>query len=165
MQPPSSSVQQGSLSPQDDPLQRYSDNPVLNTLDDEHDQEHVSLLRSPEEVYQAGDPTSDYSGTRQTPAGAPSVLAITLGASLLVLLLDLIAYMPAMSKYALFEQLICRKHYGSSWPPPADGWGCMASEVQHELELVTWWKATLDMVPGTIPSAPVTVFRPARLCH
>lgn len=172
MQTPYSSVQQGSsggaASPQDDSPQRYSDNREPNDFgddDNEQDREHASLLHSPE-VSHAGDPASDYyGGTRQTPAGAPSVLAITLGASLLVLLLELIAYMPTASRLSIFTEIICRKHYGASWPPPADGWGCMASEVQDELELVTGWKATFDLIPGMMDAVPVTMFRPVRRCR
>lgn len=170
MQTPYSSVQQGSSGgaayPQDDSPQRYSDNREPNDFDDdeEQDQEHASLLRSLEASH-AGDPASDYyGGTRQTPAGAPSVLAITLGASLLVLLLDLIAYVPTASRLSIFNEIICRKHYGASWPPPADGWGCMASEVQDELELVTGWKATFDLIPGMMP-VPAIMFRPVCRCR
>jgi hypothetical protein len=166
MQTPYSSIQQGSsgraASPHNDSPERHSDNRAPNDLDDdEHDQEQASLLRSPEASH-AGDPASDYhSGTRQTP---PSALAITLAAGLLVLLQHVIAYVPVTSRYVLFKEVICRKHYGSLWPPPADGWGCLAGEVQDELELVSGWKTTLDMVPGMMPSVRVTVFRPAHRC-
>lgn len=131
------------------------------------DAERVSLLRpglskrpSPA-TYAAGD--EDGRDPRRTLPGAPSVLAITIAASALILILDVVASVPTAPRMVIFEDIICRNHYASL----QDGGGggavdCKIEPVQSELAIINGWKETFDTIPGTCgivlhPAMPLPV--------
>ncbi|KAH6623941.1 MFS multidrug transporter [Chaetomium tenue] len=121
------------------------------------DPERVSLLRSSERSsparYSAEDEDDDLH--RRALPGAPSVLAITIAASALILILDVVASVPTAPRMVVFEGIICRNHYASL----QDGGGggpidCKIEPVQSELAIINGWKETFDTIPGLIVSVP-----------
>jgi hypothetical protein len=79
------------------------------------------------------------------PSGVPTAFTITLVISLLTLVVEVVDRAPMASRMVIFEDIICRNHYGL-WE---GGLGdCKIQPVQNELALVTGWKETFDNIPG-----------------
>lgn len=128
------------------------------------DPEQVSLLRSSEESSSStslrysgdnrdGDRDDGDARTRQPMplTGRPSVLAITLAASALILTLDVVASVPTAPRMVIFEDIICRNYYASARDGGAGDGGignCKIEPVQSELALINGWKETFDTIPG-----------------
>lgn len=126
-------------SPQRGPLYR---DPV-----DGQDSERDSLLRS------SGESSSSYSGNggdiRRILPGTPSVFAITIAASALILTLDVVASVPTAPRMVIFEDIICRNHYALSRDGDGEAMDCKIEPVQSELAQINGWKETFDTIPGT----------------
>jgi hypothetical protein len=78
------------------------------------------------------------------------VLAITIAASALILILDVVASVPTVPRMVIFEDIICRNHY-ASLRDGGDGGAvdCKIEPVQSELAIINGWKETFDSIPGT----------------
>ncbi|EGX93797.1 MFS multidrug transporter, putative [Cordyceps militaris CM01] len=87
------------------------------------------------------------------PRAAPTHLTVTLAASALILILDVVASVPMTPRLVIFEQIICRTHYRAWGRDDAMG-DCKVAPVQAELALVNGWKETFDTVPGILVSIP-----------
>ncbi|ATY60309.1 MFS multidrug [Cordyceps militaris] len=87
------------------------------------------------------------------PRAAPTHLTVTLAASALILILDVVASVPMTPRLVIFEQIICRTYYRAWGRDDAMG-DCKVAPVQAELALVNGWKETFDTVPGILVSIP-----------
>jgi hypothetical protein len=85
----------------------------------------------------------------------PSISSVTVVAvSLLILVVDMVAIAPTAPRMVIFENIICRNHYGA-WQ--AGGVGlldCKVAAVQSELALIDGWRTTFDTIPGLLVSTP-----------
>lgn len=145
-------------SPQGGPPYLHSDRRPSDDRDsacDGQDAERVSLLRSSDEsspARYAGDDEDDNS--RHTLPGTPSVLAITVAASALILILDVVASVPTAPRMVIFEDIICRNYYASLQDGGGGTVDCKIEPVQSELALINGWKETFDTIPGACRTVP-----------
>lgn len=134
--------------PLGEPLHNFSDRRTSDdgALDDGQDPERVLLLRS------SGASSSSDAGegedARRTLPGTPSVLAITVAASILILILDIVGAVPTAPRMVIFEDIICRNHYASSRDGADHVIDCKIEPVQSELARINGWKETFDTIPG-----------------
>ena len=127
------------LGTQDRPQRAY---PVEE--DDGQDAEHSPLLRMPDQASEEESSPSAY----HRPGASPTVFTVTLAASIIILVLDVVASVPMTPRLVMFEDIICRNYY-DAWGG-RDGRGdCKVEPVQAELAVVNGWKEMFDTIPGS----------------
>ncbi|KAK5996533.1 Efflux pump ustT [Cladobotryum mycophilum] len=114
---------------------------------DQEDPERVSLLSGSERTL-----TSDVEGSFRH-LRPPSVFAITIAASVLILIVDVVASVPMAPRMVIFEDIICRNYY-AAWQDDASMSDCKIEPVQSELAQINAWKETFDTIPGLLVSIP-----------
>ncbi|OAA43932.1 MFS multidrug transporter [Beauveria brongniartii RCEF 3172] len=88
---------------------------------------------------------------------SPTVFNVTVAASVIILISDVVASVPMTPRLVIFEDIICRNYY--------DAWGgggsgdsrmgdCKVEPVQAELAVINGWKETFDTIPGVLVSIP-----------
>ena len=107
------------------------------------DPERIPFLRATEGPSSPGDDDESYRHTR-----SPSALSVTITATVLLFLTDIVALAPVAPQMVIFERIICRNYY-AEWQTGA-GWNnnCKIEPVQSELAIVNGWWGTFDSIPG-----------------
>ncbi|KAJ5503320.1 MFS multidrug transporter [Penicillium fimorum] len=82
-----------------------------------------------------------------------SAFSVTIAASLLILIIDVVASVPVAPRIVIFEEIICRNHY-AAWGADLRLSDCKITPVQNELALLNGWRETFDMIPGLLVSVP-----------
>lgn len=134
------------LGQDDRPQRAYS---VENEVaDEQQNAEHSPLLRGQDQASESEEEERVSLDAYSQPGASRNVLTVTIAASVLILILDVVASVPMTPRLVLFEEIICRNHY-STWGSNAEMDDCKVAPVQSELALINGWKETFDTIPGT----------------
>lgn len=80
-------------------------------------------------------------------------LGIVTTCILLIILLELGAYLATIPLNQVLEEIICR-NLEPHLPPDTDDPRCKDKAVQAELSIVRGWQSTLDFIPGLLTAVP-----------
>ncbi|TDZ21047.1 Efflux pump ustT [Colletotrichum orbiculare MAFF 240422] len=80
-------------------------------------------------------------------------LGIVTTCILLIILLELGAYLATIPLNQVLEEIICR-NLDPHLPPDTDEPRCKDKAVQAELSIVRGWQSTLDFIPGLLTAVP-----------
>ncbi|KAM3512401.1 hypothetical protein MY11210_003967 [Beauveria gryllotalpidicola] len=122
--------------------------------DDGQNAEESPLLRMPGQAASPSDEESGPDGAYSRPDASPTFFEVTIAASILILILDVIASVPMTPRLVVFEDIICRNYY-DAWGSDDSRMGdCKVEPVQAELAVINGWKETFDTIPGVLVSIP-----------
>ncbi|KAM3497389.1 hypothetical protein MY10362_009260 [Beauveria mimosiformis] len=139
--------------------------PVEDDDDDgrQYAEESPLLLRIPgQEASPPSDEESSPGAYPRRPGGGASltVFKVTVAASVIILISDVVATVPMTPRLVIFEDIICRNYYDAWGGGRGGGSGdsrmgdCKVEPVQAELAVINGWKETFDTIPGVLVSIP-----------
>ncbi|KAM3440157.1 hypothetical protein NHJ13734_003430 [Beauveria thailandica] len=135
--------------------------PVDQEDDGQEYAEESPLLRIPGQASpRPSDEESSRPGAYPRPGGghaSPTVFNVTVAASVIILICDVVASVPMTPRLVVFEDIICRNYY-NAWGGGGSGdsrmGDCKIEPVQAELAVINGWKETFDTIPGVLVSIP-----------
>ncbi|KAK8141533.1 hypothetical protein G3M48_010358, partial [Beauveria asiatica] len=122
--------------------------------------EESPLLRIPGQASpRPSDEESSRPGAYPRPGGghaSPTVFNVTVAASVIILICDVVASVPMTPRLVVFEDIICRNYYNAWGGGSGDSrmGDCKIEPVQAELAVINGWKETFDTIPGVLVSIP-----------
>ncbi|KAH8721147.1 Efflux pump ustT [Beauveria bassiana] len=122
--------------------------------DDGQYAEESPLLRTLAQTLPSDDDSSPSAYSR--PGGSlPTVFKVTVAASVIILISDVVASVPMTPRLVIFEDILCRNYY-DAWGGSGDSrmCDCKVEPVQAELAVINGWKETFDTIPGVLVSIP-----------
>lgn len=106
------------------------------------DPERIPFLRATE-CPSPSDEDESYQHTRP-----PNAFSITVTATVLVFIMDIVGTAPVASQMVIFEKIICRDYY-AEWQTDAGlSTACKIEPIQSELAMVSGWWGTFETIPG-----------------
>ena len=116
------------------------------------DPERIPFLRATEGPSLPSDEDESYQHTR-----SPNVISVTVTATALMFIMDLVTTATVAPQMMIFEKIICREYY-AEWQAGAGlSNACKIEPVQSELAMINGWWGTFETVPGGCCSSNLNV--------
>ncbi|KAK1564011.1 major facilitator superfamily domain-containing protein [Colletotrichum navitas] len=116
----------------------------------DEESEITPLIAAPVLRDESHPPSPDAHRTKSIPRARLSIVATCI---LLIILIELGAYLATIPLNQVLEDIIC---HNLNWdlPPNAGESRCKTKAVQNELSIIRGWQSTLDFIPGLMTAVP-----------
>ena len=123
-----------SKDPNHDPRQDWGDG---------EDPERIPFLRATEGPSSPSDEDEGYQHTR-----SPNVISVTVTATALMFIMDLVNTATVAPQMMIFEKIICRNYYAEWQTGAGSSNACKIEPVQSELATINGWWGAFETIPG-----------------